>query len=420
MTITCHVSPDCGWEELEKFLGLVKRRLAVGLHQFSATHIVQRLVGVMRQSRRKLLVVLDPWATPVDEGDPRGPQDLTSDQVRQRLESALQRRLDFAPTATERSVAPGAASRAAYHVNAAVRDSTALWLSCGDWRSVNQPNKKMLAHLSSQPMRASRPYPRVWHIEVAHGGLAKTFELLLQHDFNVVRNSGAPVTPPLQEPRPDLFVSVKELEPRSSASRGQTPFSRHVSRLSASRGRVQPLLSPDDYFEHVLPLIQSASESLRFQNPYIHLSPAPHPKFAELVRALRDKMNAPNLNARLILGDTPSTRDMLEALESIGFRMNQIKVQRGVRTQGIIIDAKAVVIGSHRWSSAGLLRDRAASLLIRDAGVAGYLQRVFDHDWQRLAGKTVSAERAMPELAVPVGPAPDGMVRVPWGAVFDV
>jgi phosphatidylserine/phosphatidylglycerophosphate/cardiolipin synthase-like enzyme len=325
--------------------------------------------------------------------------------------------LRFGWAAIERTGAPGAASATAYHINAAVRDGEALWLSCGDWRSIDQPTKEMRDRASKTPTAVVLPYPRVWHVVVRHDGLAKKFERLLQDDLGAGRSSGAADTPVQPEPRPHLLVSVAKSS--TSVSRGQPQDRPDSFHPSASRGRVQPLLSPDHYFEHVLPLIQSASKSLFFENPYIHLSPTPHPKFVELVRALRDKVNDPHLNAQLILGDTPTTRDMLEALEAIGFKMSRIRVQPGVRTQGIIVDAEAVVVGSHRWSSAGLMRDRAASLLIRGAGVAGYLQKVFDHDWKRLAGQTVSAERAMPQLADADGPAPDGMVRVPWGAVFD-
>ena len=73
---------------------------------------------------------------------------------------------------------------------------------------------------------------------------------------------------------------------------------------------MQPLLTPDNYADHILDLISQAKTTLYFQNQYIKInvdeSKNP-PKFAALVDALRGKIDD-GVDVRIILRDIGDTR----------------------------------------------------------------------------------------------------------------
>jgi phosphatidylserine/phosphatidylglycerophosphate/cardiolipin synthase-like enzyme len=225
------------------------------------------------------------------------------------------------------------------------------------------------------------------------------------------------------ETLPDLLLPV---EPELAEERGRVELKRFDVKPFAFTDRrklkVQPLLTPDNFTEHALKLIQSARKSLYFQNQYINLSAAPDPKFAELIDALREKVNDDDLDVKVIVRDLPNTRVMLEALQAGGFNLARFRVQKACHTKGVIVDGKVVLIGSHNWSSQGTTHNRDASLIFFNEQIAGYFQKVFLHDWEGLARKRVSAQRAMPRLAERgrgEEALPRGTVRVPWGLVYE-
>jgi phosphatidylserine/phosphatidylglycerophosphate/cardiolipin synthase-like enzyme len=162
-----------------------------------------------------------------------------------------------------------------------------------------------------------------------------------------------------------------------------------------------------------------------FQNQYINIGRTPSRKFADLLAALRDKVNDQGIDAKVILRDLPNTRRVLEALEAFGFEMSRVRVQRSSHTKGIVVDGEVVLLGSHNWSDLGATRNRDASLIFFDPQVAGYSEKVFEHDWAGLARQRVVAERAMPRLAPAEGEAARGLEgegeyhRIPWGAYFE-
>ena len=166
----------------------------------------------------------------------------------------------------------------------------------------------------------------------------------------------------MPEAWPDLLVSHPEVE---LAERGFGELRRFDNKKfvfrPANKLRVQPLLTPDNFANHVLPLIENAKRSIYFQNQYINLSKRPDPKFVKLIDALKKKVNDAGFDVRIILRDLPKTRDMLEALESEGFDMKRIRIQKSTHTKGIIVDDEAVVVGSHNWSSYGTTLNRDAS-----------------------------------------------------------
>jgi phosphatidylserine/phosphatidylglycerophosphate/cardiolipin synthase-like enzyme len=99
--------------------------------------------------------------------------------------------------------------------------------------------------------------------------------------------------------------------------------------------------------------------------------------------------------------------------------MARIRVQRGCHTKGIVVDSRAVLVGSHNWSNDGVCYSRDASFILFDADVAAYYERLFLHDWERLARQKVAFESAMP-LVTDATDVPElGLVRLPWTTIYE-
>ncbi|MBC7897388.1 MAG: hypothetical protein H7066_18365, partial [Cytophagaceae bacterium] len=69
------------------------------------------------------------------------------------------------------------------------RDSSAFWLSSGNWNVSNQPN---LAADKAQYGSLSNA-DRDWHVVVMDEGLAKVFEAYIEHDHTVASGANGPL-----------------------------------------------------------------------------------------------------------------------------------------------------------------------------------------------------------------------------------
>jgi phosphatidylserine/phosphatidylglycerophosphate/cardiolipin synthase-like enzyme len=122
------------------------------------------------------------------------------------------------------------------------------------------------------------------------------------------------------------------------------------------------------------------------------------------------------LDVRFIFRNIGPIRKKLESLQAAGFNMNRIRTQSGCHTKGIIIDSDTILVGSHNITNQGVQVNRDASLLIEDAGIAQYFERIFLHDWEKLSRPTIREEA----VAVPVSSdeaaalTTDDFVRLPF------
>jgi phosphatidylserine/phosphatidylglycerophosphate/cardiolipin synthase-like enzyme len=125
------------------------------------------------------------------------------------------------------------------------------------------------------------------------------------------------------------------------------------------------------------------------------------------------------LDVRIIFRNIGPIRKKLESLQAAGFNMDRVRVQGACHTKGIVVDSATVLLGSHNWTNQGVEANRDASLLIHHPGIAAYYERVFLHDWERLARPTIR-EEAMPIPVIPgqetTSLEEDAFRRVPWSA----
>jgi V8-like Glu-specific endopeptidase len=397
MRVVAHLGPDAGWPRLQEFLQQTQRRLVVGMYDFGAPHIVETVESLPLEELKLTMQ----YGESIGEGTKK--DDLPDDEVVDRLRSTFNDKFEFAWVKTGPVNGWIAYS---YHVKIAIRDRAAFWLSSGNWQSSNQPP-------GTPPTQAAdqrdwlRTYNREWHVIVHHPDLARTFERYLLHDLT--RNATFQPTE-FATVLPDVFVPEAFL--RSAREFAQD--AKFFPVFDETRGfRVQPLLSPDNYHQHVLELIRSATETLWIQNQTFNAPNENNEKLDELVGAVLAKQQE-GVDVRIIFRKffPRDTRANLTALKRYGLRASNIKVQANCHTKGIIVDRRRVLIGSHNWSESGVSTNRDASLLFQDPGLARYFAEIFEHDWNKIATRSIGNEALAIELAAPDQPTPPGMVRL--------
>jgi hypothetical protein len=417
MELTICVSPEAGWSELEPFLGEIRSTLTVGMYQFTAPHIFAAIERAVTPAQRKFELILHP----VPEKPPKTgvkAHDLNEqDQVIDPLETEMKARFEQTWATLVSKKNPNGLFASAYHIKVAVRDGTAVWLSSGNWQSSNQPDvHPFVTNPKPLPAGFQHNYNRDYHAIIKSKKLASIYEFYIKRDFDqsAAQSKGniSFAAPDLLAQEPDLFVPVEAAEPVSFAAPQLFPplqLNRMVS--------VQPLLTPDNYAENALKLIESAEKSVWFQNQYINMR-GTNDDFAEfrmLVGALKEKVDK-KLDVRIICRDMMK-QESLDILIAFGFPKEVFRFQPACHNKTIIIDGKVVMFGSHNWSNEGVKTNRDASLIFDDPEIAAYLGRVYDYDWNRLA--TAQPTKSRPRVAKPGEATPAGFRRVPFSAVFE-
>ncbi|HEY3197000.1 MAG TPA: phospholipase D-like domain-containing protein [Nitrospirales bacterium] len=423
MTVTCHVSPDAGWPTLKEFLGSIDQKITIAMYDFSAPHILERLRSSLQNSGAALSLILDPGiAAGTSEGPKIKTSDFTEEKVVTSLKDLLKKRFDFTWAGVKRDGKTTASIfPSAYHIKMAVIDSAKFWISSGNWQSSNQPNIEPLH--SAEDILGN--HNREWHVIVEHPGLARTYEQFI--DWDIAQAKPLQVHP--------LAISLPSLiapdwgEPHLMKKRPSQYFG--PQKLQFHRDKplnVMPLLTPDNYADHVLRVIQGAKVKLYFQNQYINIGKQRDDQFGALLEALVLKKSA-GLDVRIILRDLPNSRMMLEDMQNYGFDMSCVRLQANSHTKGIVVDSEILVLGSHNWSNDGTLYNRDASLMFFDADMARYYEAVFLHDWEYLARTRTAFEFGMPSLPIPhvgKGALDSGTglelhheVVVPWSTFYE-
>lgn len=153
---------------------------------------------------------------------------------------------------------------------------------------------------------------------------------------------------------------------------------------------VQPVLTPDNYVDVILPLIANAKKSFWMQTQYINPSKAfaqdvkkpvgSRSILEQLIDALAT-LQKKGRDVKIILGHH-ETVSQLEALQMFGnMDATEIRLQENVHNKGMIIDSSITVIGSQNWSTEGVDTNRDASVVIKSADIAQYWEQIFLLDW---------------------------------------
>lgn len=165
---------------------------------------------------------------------------------------------------------------------------------------------------------------------------------------------------------------------------GRAPREFFAPRMLSDTIRIQPLLTPDNYHEHVNALIESAKRTFYMQTQYIHPSghagDEDHDALIASVKTLVDK----GLDVRLITSQY-QTEAWVEKLARAGVPASVLRRQANVHNKGVVVDGSTVMVSSQNWSADGTLRNRDAGLIIHHAEAAANFEQFFLHDWANLA-----------------------------------
>jgi hypothetical protein len=394
MKMTCHASPDAGFRVLSEFLGKTEKRLTATMYEFTAKHILAKLISSL-DSPRTLGFIMD-------GGNP------DNESARAALELPLTNRMKFVWAAVADSPqVTKAFFPTAYHIKVTVRDGNVFWLSSGNWKDSNQPAIDPITNpFPTQAKKDAfhRKQNRDWHVVVENETLAEQFDRFIQHDIAQAK--------PLQKvalPMAGIAAVTQEFAVAVALKdKGGVEF--FPEQIFDKKLNVTPLLTPDNYMDSVLPLIKKAKDKLYFQNQSLSAAVKQSPRYAELLTVLRDKSNDSKVDVRIIVRGDYDPHKILSDLAKFGFNMDRVKLQKGNHNKGILIDDRITVVGSHNWTGQGTTENRDASLIIRDPEVTAYYTKLFLHDWIRRAAFDAPVAPAI--AAVAGARIPSGSVRV--------
>lgn len=404
MKVTICVSPEAGWSELKEFLGGVKKRLTVAMYQFTAPHIVEAVQQAVKPAGRALKLVMHP----VPEKPPaKGVKanDLPEEKTFDELADLLKDRFQLAWA----TLGKGGLWASAYHIKVAVRDGETMWTSSGNWQSSNQPCVDPFSADPKLPVGFQRKYNRDYHAIIENRTLAGIYETYINRDFELVSTAGTTE----EERRPDLFLPEEGEEPAAFG-----PLPTYFKPLYIDRQvRVQPLLTPDNYAQAALELIQSATSRVWFQNQYINFrnNGEDFEQFKQLVASLKAQIDA-GLDVRIICRDLMK-QESVDVLLALDFPRECMRFQAACHNKTIIVDDDRVMFGSHNFSNEGVLSNRDSSMIFYDAEITQYLSKVYDYDWTRLA--TAHPAPSRPRVADEGEATPPGMRRTRYSERYE-
>jgi hypothetical protein len=417
MEMTICVSPEAGWSELEAFLGETESTLTVAMYQFTAPHIFKAIEDAVSPAKRKFELILHPVPEkPAKTGVKANDLNEEADVI-DPLEEKMKQRFEQTWATLISKKNPDGLFASAYHIKVAVRDSSAVWLSSGNWQSSNQPDVHPFAdNPDDLPAGFQRKYNRDYHAIIKNDKLASIYEFYIKRDFELsAAQAGQDVsfTSPDLSPETDLFVPIEPQEPIDFAAAPQLFRPLQLNRVVS----IQPLLTPDNYAENALKLIKSAKESVWFQNQYINFrgTDDDFADFKLLVGALKQKIDD-KLDVRIVCRDLMK-QESLDVLIALDFPKEVFRFQPACHNKTIIVDRKVVMFGSHNWSNEGVKTNRDASLIFDDEEIAAYLAKVYDYDWTKLA--TAHPTKSRPRVAEEGEATPPGFRRVPFSAASD-
>ncbi|WP_104666753.1 phospholipase D-like domain-containing protein [Ensifer adhaerens] len=417
MSITFCASPDTGWPELRSFLKKVDQTLTVAMYDFGAPHVVEAVRGAVASPGANMTLVLQEGESLDKKGAKK--DDLKDAEVVDLLASDLSGRLAFSLASVYRPV--GYKSNASglfessYHIKVAVRDNAAFWLSSGNWQSSNQAPVDEGKDIGT-PTGMWNAYNREWHAIVEHAGLARTFRDHIERDLVEARETARPEAPAIER---FVWIPIEYFEPETAAI--EAPYLLRKSLTISGKIKVHPLLTPDNYAEVVVELLDRAQRRILFQNQTFKPSGDGNdrPGFRELIEVMLRKHRDPAIeDFRIIMRNGFDTdRRVATNIQRRGFDLERVRVNRRCHTKGIVIDDDIVVIGSHNWSGQGVTTNRDASLVIQDARAVKYFEDLFQADWLRSKPPEFDEDRPPVALVEPgdetVRPR---MIKVPLAA----
>ena len=380
MEITAHTSPDDGWPVLEEFLGRTRKRITLGMFDLTAPQIVNKFQELGGNAVFHMNLAIQRGMAGGLGGEKKN--DIPEDTFIEGMRTLMGDR--FRQGYVDVS-GPDRTFASAYHIKVAVRDGEEFWLSSGNMQTSNQPNLSPAAD-EETTFGPLKRFNREWHVVIRNKKLSAIFEKFLLHDLKTAETNPAEVPIPTDEALLPMRLEDPEF---LEAAKKPRYFARKVfPKKTGAPVKVQPLLTPDNFLEHVIEIVRSAKTKLFIQNQSLALlQPLEknEPEFLKLFGAILERQQA-GVDVRMIFRvmpiDEDAARATKEALVKFGFKKKKITVLEGCHTKGVIVDSKVVIVGSHNWTNQGTIANRDASLIIHHEEIAKFYEDIFLFDWE--------------------------------------
>ncbi len=378
-SITAHVSPDAGLVTLQGFLNGTQHALTVGMYDFTSGEILKTFVNDLAGTKTLQMVLDNPAPNPS--------RDQTDTQTVDELDRQLRNRARIM-RALVRSDAYAAEWMFpyAYHIKLIVRDGTAFWLSSGNLNNSNQPDR------ASPPQYEDRD----WHVIIEDAGLAKTFKAFLDQDF--ASASQHQVSQPSAIAAAVADANAKLAAEANPPPPPPAPAAKKAAAVPAQRFanvqvKITPLLTPDklagapgkgQYLANIIQLITNAKRKLCIQLQYIEASNGTGDDYDTLLKAIAARVAA-GVDVRLIESAEYGEK-WAEKMKAAGVDLTaNIRLQHHVHNKGFVADSQKVVVSSQNFSPAGIEQNRDAGVIIDNAAIAQYFEKIFLADWTNQA-----------------------------------
>ena len=353
IAVEAAVSPDSSFRLVRSALERAESELLLYIYNVTAEHMLDLLRDCV--SRGVSVRVM------YDTHDTRGDE-------KAKLESLAGVELKTAPSTGGRNVFT------VCHQKFAVIDESTLLIGSANWANSAIP-------LVTEAGRFKKGN-REWLLVLESTELAGRFMDLFEADWNI------PDTPTLGAPRePERAPAEPVVVPVFLAEPPARVFD--LQEFPAGPAvKVTPILSPQNYFEAVRALIESATESIFIEQQYILER---GPRTTELLQALAAR--AAEVDIRIIVSSTfrkVGAKDSWElSVESLTghsldsrLKAMNLRYYTHCHNKGVVVDRRAVVVSSTNWSENSIAQAREAGVLVESPAVAGYFADVFEWDWE--------------------------------------
>jgi phosphatidylserine/phosphatidylglycerophosphate/cardiolipin synthase-like enzyme len=348
--IQAAVSPDCTYRLVKAAIDAAQSEICFYIYNASADH----LLDLLRRAKARGVQIRLMYDVNDTSGDER---------------AKLQR------LGVDLKEAPSTGGRRVFtvcHQKFAVIDQAILLLGSANWASTSIP-------LITKP-GAFKKGNREWIVRIDDRPLARWFRALFNADWKI---------PSLKAP-----AAAAEIEPVSEGTfvPAVLPKSPHkifdIIQVELDQpATVTPIISPNNYFDMIVRLIDEASTSIDIEQQYI-LAGGPETK--NVLTALSRRKD--EIPIRIIVspayrkvGEKDNWELSVEWLSNFGLQDNlramNLDFYTHLHNKGVIFDRQRVVVSSTNWSENSLARAREAGVLIEAPAVAEYFASVFDFDW---------------------------------------
>jgi phosphatidylserine/phosphatidylglycerophosphate/cardiolipin synthase-like enzyme len=370
MGVTTFVSPDCSWAVLRDLFAAASRRLFVYIYNVSSPHMLGLLSDAVARGVDVRVMF--------DRTDTRG------DEV-EKL-NALGALLRVAPSTGDRR------AFTVCHQKFAVVDDATVVVESANWATTSIP--KIDDPEGERWVKGNRE----WFVALDSRTAAALFTRLFELDWEWEPTAELVAAPELAA-RAGIPVPFEEVPP----PRRFRPVRHEID----ADVEIVPILSPQNYLDAVLPLIEGARRSICIEQQYIKARESDGP-VARLVGAVSERHRA-GVEVRIV-----SSAVFRSGWDATAASLARFGMKRRLRAlnptmfthnhnKGIVIDEEIAVVSSTNWSDNSIAAAREAGLILRDRSVAGYFRNAFDLDWET-GLPTRAVEQRFEELPPLAGP----------------